>query len=379
MSLARMVYLSALLAGWAAFCGWLACEFLFLRGEGAAWKAVAAASLVGSAIGAGVSGAAGLSEGRRVLLRAGHGLLGGFAGGLAGGLAGQSLYGIGLPRALGWAIMGVGIGATDGLIQRSAIKLRNGLIGGAIGGLVGGLLFDLVSTLLDTGTGMASRAAAFVAVGLSTGVLVGLAQLVLRGAWLTVVDGFRTGRQLILTRPVTTLGQSELAHLPFLGPFGKPLEAEHARIERRADGRFVLIDNDTATGTRVNNRPVAGAVVLRDGDIIKLGPNYIRFNEAARRKEQDGPSPAVPRVLGEVPSVLDEEPSTAPQPVAPRPPARLPQPAAAPPPLPRPRAPTPAPTAAKPSNPDACPYCRSARGHPGPRGERYCMVHDRTY
>jgi hypothetical protein len=298
MSLARMIYVTAWLAGWAAFFGWLVCEFLVLRGGGGrAWEAVVVASAVGAAIGSGVGGAAGLSEGttRRAAVRAGYGLLGGFVGGLVGGLAGQLLYAAGLPRVVGWVLMGLGIGATDGLIQHSIRKARNGLIGGAVGGLFGGLLFDPISSALTAGTGMTSRATGFVIMGLSIGALIGVVQVMLRDAWVTVVDGFRTGRQLILTRPVTTLGRSELAHLPFLGTFGKPLEVEHARIERRADARFVLVDNNTADGTMVNREPVTGSVVLNDGDMIRIGANYIRFNEQVRRKEKSESRPTEPR------------------------------------------------------------------------------------
>ena len=393
MSLARMIYVTALLAGWAAFFGWLVCEFLVLRaGEGKAWAVVAVAAAVGGAIGSGVGAAAGLSEGnwRRAAVRAGFGLLGGFVGGLLGGLAGQLLYSVGVPRAVGWTLMGLGIGATDGLIQRSALKARDGLIGGALGGLAGGLLFDPISSALAAGTGAASRATGFVLMGLLIGALIGVVQVILRDAWVTVVDGFRTGRQLILTRPVTVMGRSELAHLPFLGPFGAPLEVEHARIERRADGRFVLVDNNTPNGTAVNRQPITGSVVLNDGDVIRIGANYIRFNEQVRRKERSEPRPAAPvkakPAILDLPDLLESPPPkptpAPPAPVAVRATAPVPPPAAplaALPAPPRPTVPAPAAPAAAPTNTDACPYCRSARGHPGPRGGRYCMIHDKTY
>lgn len=407
MSLARMIFITALLAGWAAFFGWLVAEFLVLRGgSGRAWEAVVVAAAVGAAIGAGVGGAAGLSEGNRkqAFVRAAFGLAGGCVGGLLGGLAGQLLYSAGLPRAVGWALMGLGIGATDGLMQRSLRKSRNGLIGGLLGGLVGGLLFDPISSALTAGTGMASRATGFVIMGLAIGALIGVVQVMLREAWVTVVDGFRTGRQLILTRAVTTMGNSELAHLPFLGSFGRPLEEEHAVIERRSDGRFVLVDNDTREGTRVNNEPVAGSVVLHDGDMIRLGSNYIRFNEQVKSRNDEEPRPAAarkpkpardarkpePEVL-DLPDTFDDGP--APKAAAPGPPrtatpAPPPRPAAPPsarapvatrPPAPPATGATTKPAISKPLSPDACPYCRNGKTHPGAPGERYCMIHDQTY
>ena len=76
---------------------------------------------------------------------------------------------------------------------------------------------------------MSSRAAAFVVLGLSIGAAIGLAHVVFRVAWLTVVDGFRTGRQLTLTQAVTVLGRGDHLPLPFLGPTNKDLDAEHLR------------------------------------------------------------------------------------------------------------------------------------------------------
>jgi len=44
---------------------------------------------------------------------------------------------VGLPRGVGWAGLGLAAGSAEGLVDRSARKLRNGLIGGGIGGVRG--------------------------------------------------------------------------------------------------------------------------------------------------------------------------------------------------------------------------------------------------
>ena len=59
---------------------------------------------------------------------------------------------------------------------------------------------------------------------------------------------------------------------------------------------------------------------------------------------------------------------TAPRPAAPTQPAK-----------PAPSAGSAGPPVPPPLDPDACPYCRNGTKHPGPRGGRYCMVHDQTY
>ena len=64
---------------------------------------------------------------------------------------------------------------------------------------------------------MISRATAFVILGMCIGILIGLVKVVLKEAWLTVLDGYRPGRQLILSEAETVLGRAEYAALPVHG------------------------------------------------------------------------------------------------------------------------------------------------------------------
>jgi hypothetical protein len=186
-------------------------------------------------------------------------------------------------------VLGLGVGAVEGLYDLAPRKLRNGLIGGAIGGLLGGSLF-LPIQMMAGGTGMSSRAAGFAILGLAVGALIGLAQVVLREAWLTVLDGYRAGRQLILSQPVTCMGRGDHLSLPFLGPMNAELESEHVRIARQSDGSYLAEDNHSRLGTRLNNQALTSPAVLKDGDVIKFGTNFVRFNERQRRK---GEAPAI--------------------------------------------------------------------------------------
>ncbi|MGD0900651.1 MAG: FHA domain-containing protein [Thermoguttaceae bacterium] len=328
MSLLRLIYYSTLLAGWAAFFGWLASEMFRedVKPEAQTLLVMLTAGITGAAVGLGLNVVAGMSNGqwRQLLRRAGPGALGGGIGGIVGGLVGDFLYQqFGYPRAIGWLIMGLGIGVVEGVYEKSPRKIRNGLLGGGIGGLVGGVLFDPIVDWTHTQSGMASRATAFVVLGLCIGAAISLAQVVLKEAWLTVVDGYRTGRQLTLTQPVTMLGRSDNLPLPFLGPTNKDLEPEHVSIARRRDGTYVLEDNHSRLGTRVNSQPVQGPMPLADGDVIRLGTNLVRFNQRRRRAGQ---------VVPVVPARW-----TQPAPGAPPRPAPLPAPASSvPPPPPRP-------------------------------------------
>ncbi|HID76195.1 MAG TPA: FHA domain-containing protein, partial [Planctomycetaceae bacterium] len=308
MSLNRFIYYSAVVGGWAAYVAWIAAE-LFVLGRhrlGGAAKTILTAALVGAAVGAGLQLVSGMTNRRwrRQLKRASSGLIGGGLGGTLGGLLGSILYStLGLPRAIGWLIMGLAIGASDGICERSPRKLRNGLIGGAAGGLVGGLLFDPIAS---AGSDLPSRVTAFVILGVSIGAMIGLAQVVFKEAWLTVLDGYRPGRQLVLTSTVTSLGRGDHLPLPFLGPAGRDLESEHARIIRQPDGQYVCEDNHSRIGTLVNHQPVDQPVLLRDGDLIRLGANIIRFNHRVRGAGRDQvalrDAQAGPQTPGQIPA-----------------------------------------------------------------------------
>ncbi|HVC94537.1 MAG TPA: FHA domain-containing protein [Pirellulales bacterium] len=290
MSLIRLVYYSGIIGGWAALVGWMIAEFLFGSPSSVVESAVVG-GLVGAAIGLGLNVVAGMANGqwKQLVFRAVPGLAAGALAGAAGTAVGEVLLRFGLPRACGWMILGLGVGAVEGLYDLAPRKLRNGLIGGALGGLLGGFLFDPIQKMVG-GSGMSSRAAGFVILGLAVGALIGLAQVVLREAWLTVLDGYRAGRQLILSQPVTCLGRGDHLPLPFLGPMNAELESEHTRISRQADGSYVVEDNHSRLGTRLNSQTLSAPTALKDGDVIKLATNFVRFNERQRRT---GDAPAI--------------------------------------------------------------------------------------
>ena len=306
MSLFRLVYYSAMISAWAALLGWgvseVARALVAVDPEttsdtvkvllGFLITAVTSAT-IGATVGLGLNVLGGMANGRwrELARRAVPGLVGGCIGGVAGGMVGQVMFYCGLSRAIGWMVLGLGVGVVEGVYDRSWRKIRNGLIGGGVGGLIGGFLFDWIYYLELTATsGRSCRATAFVVLGLTIGAAIGLAHVVFRVAWLTVVDGYRTGRQLNLTQPATILGRGDHLPLPFLGPTNKDLDAEHLTIRRMPDGSYCLEDNHSKLGTRLNSQPVSLPTPLHDGDIIRLGTNLVRFN--ARRRRGKDPLPA---------------------------------------------------------------------------------------
>lgn len=282
----RMIYWSGLLGGWAAFIGWMTAEAGVGRWiDRSSWLAIAMVIAVSAAIGGGLSILSGLvtRQWHEQLRKTLVGLAGGAAAGLVGSIIGDLLYQLLGPtwgRVFGWTMMGLAIGSWEGVYLRDRIKIRNGLIGGGLGGFIGGLLFNPMNALV--GGAMSSRAVGFVILGLCIGLLIGLVQVLLKDGWLTVVDGFRPGRQLILSQEVTTLGTSEKSNLIFIAFGAKGVEPIHAAIERTPQGGFVVCDRQSRGGTLVNGVPIDGPRALRDGDIIQIGVNKVRFNERVR-------------------------------------------------------------------------------------------------
>lgn len=283
MSTLRNLYFYALCAGWSACLGWLLYEFCqrVLSLGASSWATVVSSCMVGTAIACGLAFVAARVSGR-MGQRLGMTLLVGIPVSAVAGFLGQAIYDMGLSHILGWVLMGMGIGSIDGLFERSPRKIRNGILGGAIGGLVGGLLFDPLKTWIVSGTGLSSRAISFTLLGLFIGGCIGLVQLLLREAWVIVMDGYQAGRQLTLTKNITWIGRSELADLPFLGPANKTLEERHLLITRVGAGVFQLEDQQTKEGSWLNSKPLKGATRLADNDLIRLGGNLLCYRERTK-------------------------------------------------------------------------------------------------
>jgi FHA domain len=420
MSFYRLIFYHAMLGGWAALAGWFVSEAVFLRRRSGAaiddWIVLTIA-LIGAAIAGGISLVGAVANGRfkGYELRLTVCLAGGLVGGALGGYIGNKVSeqtGANSPvlavllLVLGWMLAGLCIGSVEGILDRSVKKIRNGLLGGAVGGLLGGLCFVPVANLV--GGNMSGRAIAFVVLGACIGLFIGLAQILLREAWLTVEQGFRPGRQFVLNIPNTILGTSEKSQLPFIAFGAKGVEPIHLRIRQQSDGTYLLMDNGSRTGTFVNGQRVTEEV-LEDNDLIQLGPNTVRFREvvrhvssereAKRRPVKGGPPAPIAAALPEALPIVTPAPAAeaikartppvpasgsitaAPLPLKPKPamqpPALAPQaikPAA---PMTMPQ-PIKAPPGAAPRG-KACPRCGKP-GTPVPgTGNYLCMVCDLKY
>jgi hypothetical protein len=223
----------------------------------------------------------------------------GLVSGLLGAALGQVLYGVTdseVFRALGWVLTGLLIGASVGVfdvfdrLRRSegtggaVRKVINGLLGGSVGGLIGAglylMLLKALGWLFKRDDVLSSSAWGMVVLGACIGLFIGLAQVILKEAWVRVEAGFRPGRELILTKDLITIGRAESCDIGLFG--GQGVEKVHARILQKGH-RYLLADDDTPGGTYLNDEKIAGPTELRDGDVIRLGNCVLRFGE--RRKK----------------------------------------------------------------------------------------------
>jgi hypothetical protein len=304
MSFRLFIYYCALCGGGGAYLGWA------LGRAVPAPSGAIAQGLKGLFLGMAVALALGLLDAwwnqslRRALDAFGRvftAVVVGSMGGLLGGLLGQVLYEkspYATFKVVGWTLTGLLIGVSLGVFElmvgvlqgqdpRGALrKVRNGILGGAAGGLLGGgldlawhALFGEVFAAKAVERLWAPSAWGFVALGACIGLLIGLAQVLLKEAWLKVEAGFRPGREWLLTKPEITLGRAEGCDVGLFGDAGVALQ--HARISRVGTA-FVLDDLGSATGTYVNDEPLYGPRELHSGDRIRMGRSVVRFGE--RRK-----------------------------------------------------------------------------------------------
>ncbi len=299
MSWKRQVSFEAIVGAGAAFCGWGLAEVISApKGvAGGRFGAALTCAVVGAAVGAGLSLAGGLANlsAKRLAKRVPPGLLvGGFAGIVGGSLGNVFVGTLHWDPGLGWMVMGAGLGAAEGLYERSPTKLRDGAIGGAIGGLAGGALFGLVLAVVSYASGVAARATAFMVLGACLGAGIWLVRAWFAEASLTVLNGRLPGRQLLLAAPVAVIGRAPDVALTIFPGDKSEVDLEHARIIRESPGRFVLEDNHSRYGTSVNHARVLGRVELKNGDVITIASCSIEFRLSGKRTKSAAASPQPP-------------------------------------------------------------------------------------
>jgi hypothetical protein len=308
MSFKTFIYYCALCGAWAAFVGWASGRFMadYLP---EATSTIAKQLLKGASLGTAVALALGFVDalwnrsGHRAGPVVGRSLIVGALGCLC------SLIGVGVGQFLfhmtalepllifGWTLTGMLIGVSVGALDLALHlargqgvsgqlrKMFNGLVGGLLGGLMGGSLSAGIALLLGRIFSkkpddlLSSSAWGCVVLGTCIGLFIGLAQVILKEGWLRVEEGFRSGREILLTKEEVLIGRAEACDIGLFGDTS--VERTHARIMHR-NNRYLLVDEGTPAGTFVNNKRITEPTQLQSGDAIRLGGNVLRFGERRR-------------------------------------------------------------------------------------------------
>jgi MFS family permease len=305
MALLGRVYFNAVFGALGGLVGWMLFGLFGQKSptpEEMRWQLLLGGAIIGASVGYFLVGVDALRD--RSLMRfarlatygVGLGLLGGAAGLWAGdeintwlvGRAGSVQHGGGrallmaaLARGLGWMLLGMAVGISEGIAARSLGKLSYGTAGGALGGFVGGMLYGLALQRASGGGALFWGALGLIILGACIGSLSALVQAVFQPACVRVLRGWQEGREYPLDKGESLLGRDEHADIALFRDM--KVEKKHALI-RREGSRYVLRNNHAPPDfTRVNDEPVADRRDLRDGDRIQLGNVVLRFQARAAR------------------------------------------------------------------------------------------------
>lgn len=293
MSLKLRIYYNAIFGAIGGLIGWFIIEsFLSLDNINIFLNDAILGGEMGFLIGAFIGAVDGsLSKNLyRILVGCPGGALMGAVGGMVGLTIGEGLFLLGgggiVGRSLGWAIFGLFVGTSEGLVNRSPRKVSYGTIGGAIGGLIGGSVFDALSRAFahqaqNLMNQTLSRAVGLIVLGASIGALIGLVEDILKIAWLKVTSGKHEGKEFTITKKVTVIGTAEQSDIPLFGD--AQIAQRHAQI-RQDKKEFWLEDISTQNNSFVNQQLITAPQMLNHGDTIQFGQTKVLFNYPKGKK-----------------------------------------------------------------------------------------------
>lgn len=175
-------------------------------------------------------------------------------------------------RGLGWAIMGLGIGTSVGLIKPEKKRMLFCALGGLVGAFIGGFLFNYVCDIIPND--VVARGVAIVIMGILIGVGVGLLEQFAKAAWLKVIRGEFEGKEYLVFAGTTSIGNNGKNTIVL---FKDKLVGPHHCDIKLEGSKYVLTDCGTPMGTIVNGQKTTRHV-LKQGDAIAIGNSVLVFN-----------------------------------------------------------------------------------------------------
>jgi hypothetical protein len=179
----------------------------------------------------------------------------------------RSFQTVGLPvaRAVGWAFMGIFVGAAEGLRASSGKKIGIGIVGGLIGGLIGGAALEYTRLYLPDS--LPSRLIGLIVLGLAIALFYGIIERSMSFGTLRVLNGRLKGREFILNEGRIRIGRSKRNQIT-LEPYDK-LADRQVQIQFRK-GEALLTNLEPKYQVLVNDQPVK-EYRLKYEDVLKIG------------------------------------------------------------------------------------------------------------
>jgi hypothetical protein len=277
----------------AGIAAWPAAELvLYFQGTFPTYLAFLAllGALVGALMGAFFGAAEGITSRikKRIPTGVALGALVGCGGGAAGALVGQAalwlfagvfllsyknMQWVVLPvsRAIGWAVLGIFVGAGEGVRARSPKKIAVGIMGGFLGGLVGGFALEYSRLLLP---GFAFfRLVGLILLGLGIGFFYSLIEQGMAFGVLRILAGELKGKEFLLTERRMRIGRSSRNEIAL--PAYQDLADLQADI-RVKKGEPVITNLEPKVSMLINEEKVQEKK-LKLGDVIRIGSARIFY------------------------------------------------------------------------------------------------------
>ncbi len=201
---------------------------------------IPAGALLGALVGC-VGGAVGLLAGQAALWMVGTLVMQSYA----------SFQRVVLPvsHAIGWAVLGVFVGAGEGVRAGSMKKIGIGILGGVAGGLIGGFVLEYARMVLPLAGW--SRLVGFATLGCAIGVFYGLVERGMSFGILRILTGSLKGKEFLLNQRRMRLGRSPRNEIAL--PSYEDLADRQAQVRIRK-GEVVLVNLEPRLPILVNEQ-----------------------------------------------------------------------------------------------------------------------------
>jgi len=205
------------------------------------------------------------------------GLVIGAIGGILGGFIGQLLL-VGiiqyfpdtdmglilLARTIGWALVGICVGVSEGIRSRSLRKMMLGASGGFLGGAMGGFVLELLSRNESSGTYL--RLAGLLLMGTMISVFYTFFDKKYSFGILRVLNGSQAGKEYRINQKKMDLGSGNRTII-----FSDYDQMSDKEIQLNVEKGVITVIDDKVENNLYVNEKATVKTQLKYGDVIKAG------------------------------------------------------------------------------------------------------------